>query len=390
MANFYKIIKSTLIAESARISYFLTKPFFKKNIWIISETEKSAQENGYELFCWIEKNTTDIDVFYVIDKHSPAIYKFNERRKWLAIDSFKLIFYLYHANRIISTHGLWMIPDEFGILKKLTRKTLKAKKVMLDHGVKFIKNGIKYYHKSHFPLNDLWVSASQIENDILIKDYGYLAEDITITGYPRFDSLTDTSGQSRWNNMILFMPTFRDNEKHLQEKFKDTELYCRIRDLMCNNQLNHFLQEKDCHLAIYLHYDIQSYSKYLDQFTNERIDIMRQGDFTVTELLKMSKLLITDYSSVFFDFVYMNKPFISYQFDYQEFINSREDKPHHDVRTELPGFVVTTLDKLISTIQMIEKEHFSMPPEQQQKAAQHFAYKDKNNCKRVYQAINKL
>ncbi|WP_428353298.1 hypothetical protein [Methyloprofundus sp.] len=65
MASFYKIIKNTLIAESARISYFLTKPFFKKNIWIISETNFQAQENGYEFFCWIEKNTTDIDVYYV-------------------------------------------------------------------------------------------------------------------------------------------------------------------------------------------------------------------------------------------------------------------------------------------------------------------------------------
>jgi hypothetical protein len=41
-----------------------------------------------------------------------------------------------------------MVPDELGILKKLTRKALKAKKVMLNHGVIFIKNGIKYYHKS--------------------------------------------------------------------------------------------------------------------------------------------------------------------------------------------------------------------------------------------------
>ena len=390
MAKFFKIIKNTIIAESARLSYFLTKPFFKKNIWIISETENQAQENGYELFCWIEKNHKEIDVFYVIDKHSPAIDKFNDRSNWLAVDSFKLIFYLYHANRIISTHGLWMIPDEFGILKKLTRKTLKAKKVMLDHSVKFIKNGTKYYHKSHFPLNDLWVTASPIENDILIKDYGYLAEDITVTGYPRFDSLTDISDQSRWNNMTLFMPTFRDNEKHLQDKFKDTELYHRIQKLMSDKRLNHFLQEKDCHLVIYLHQDIQSYSKYLDQYTNERIHIMRQGDLTVTELLKMSKLLITDYSSVLFDFIYMNKPFISYQFDCHEFINSREDKPHHDVRTELPGYVVTKHDELISTIQIIEKGNFSMAPEQQQKAAKHFTYRDKENCKRVYQAISKL
>ena len=110
MASFYKIIKSTFIAESARLCYFLTKPFFKKNIWIISETNHNAQDNGYALFCWIEKNHKEIDVFYVIDKHSPVIDKF-KGRNWLAVDSFKLIYYLYHSNRIISTHGLWMIPD---------------------------------------------------------------------------------------------------------------------------------------------------------------------------------------------------------------------------------------------------------------------------------------
>ncbi|WP_428353296.1 CDP-glycerol glycerophosphotransferase family protein [Methyloprofundus sp.] len=326
----------------------------------------------------------------VIDKRSPVIGKFKRKSNWLAVDSFKLIFYLYHANRIISTHGLWMIPDEFGILKKLTRKTLKAKRIMLGHGVRFIKNGRKFYHKSYFPLNDLWVTASPIENALLIKDYGYFEDDITVTGYPRFDSLIDISDQSRWNNMILYMPTFRDKEKWLQDEFKDTELYRRVLDLMNDKQLNHFLQEKDCHLAIYLHQDIQNYSKYLDQYADDRIHIMRQGDLSVTELLKMSKLLITDYSNVMFDFIYMNKPFISYHFDYQEFINGREDKPHHDVRTELPGYAVTTHDQLIDKIQTIEKDNFVLPQEYQKKAAKHFTYRDNNNCKRVYQAIRKL
>jgi len=186
------------------------------------------------------------------------------------------------------------------------------------------------------------------------------------------------------------MPTFRDKEKCLQEAFKDTELYRRIQNLVNDKGLQDILEEKDCHLAIYLHQDIQSYSKYLDQFAGERIHIMRQGELTVTELLRMSKLLITDYSNVMFDFVYMNKPFISYQFDYQDFINGREEKPHHDVRTELPGYVVTEHDALINTIHTIVKGNFSIAPEHQQTAAKHFTYKDKENCKRVYQAISQL
>ncbi len=390
MPSFVNIIKNTVIAESARLCYILTKPFFKKNIWLISETENQAQDNGYEFFCWIEENTSDIDVFYVINKHSPDIDKFKHRSNWLAVDSFKQVFYLYHANKIISTHGLWMIPNEFGILKKLTRNTLKAKKVMLQHGVNFIKNSRKYYHKSFFPLNDLWIATSPQEKEIFINEYGYLDKDVVVTGLPRFDSLTDISNQSKWPNMILFMPTFRNHEQGLREKFKETELYQRIQALVYDNQLQQLLEEKNCHLVIYLHQNIQVYTRYLNQFANNRIHIIHQGELSVKDLLRMSKLLITDYSSVLFDFVYMNKPFISYQFDYPQFIINREDKPLHDIRTELPGYVVTTHDELIHTIQTLERSHFTMPAEHQLSAAKHFIYKDKSNCKRVYQAISKL
>jgi len=390
LASFLNTIKSTIVAESARFSYFLTKPFFKKNIWIIGETEYQAQENGYELFCWLEKNISNIDLFYVIDKASPAIYKFNERTNWLVLGSFKQVFYLYHANRIISTHGLWMIPNEFGILKKLTRKTLKAKRVMLNHGVGFLKNGKKYYHKSIFPLNDLIISLSPKHKKIFTNEYGYIDGEVSITGYPRFDSMTDMSDQSKWNNMILLMPTFRDNEQGLGDQFKDTELYQRIRDLVNDVQLQGSLKNIDGHLVIYLHQNIQGYTHYLDKFSSKRVHIVRQGDFSVTELLRMSKLLITDYSSVFFDFVYMNKPFISYQFDYNNFIASRIDRAFIDIRTELPGYVVTNHDALIDKIQFIVNDKFVLSHEHKLRASTYFSYQDKNNCKRVYHAIKSL
>jgi hypothetical protein len=64
--------------------------------------------------------------------------------------------------------------------------------------------------------------------------------------------------------------------------------------------------------------------------------------------------------------------------------------PDDSLFPEEKGLVVTTHNQLISTIQAIEKDNFSMPPEHQQKAAQLFTYKDQENCKRVYQAICQL
>lgn len=386
MTNLYKVIKHTAIAESARLCYFLTIPFFKKDIWIISETPYQAQENGYELFCWIEKNTTE-NVFYVIDKKSPAISKFKHRNNWLSADSFKLSFYLYHANRIISTHGLWMIADELGILKKLTKKTLKAKRVMINHGIGFLKNGKKYYHKSIFPLNDLITSLSPKHKNIFTSEYGYSDKEVVITGYPRFDSLIDTSLNSKWNNVILFMPTFRDKE---QETFKKSELYKKIKMLVEDKTLIETLKQSDSHIAIYLHQNIQHHSKYLDSLLGKNIHIIKQEEFTVTELLKMSKLLITDYSSVLFDFVYMNKPFISYQFDYNEFIASRKDKAFIDMRSELPGYVVNSHQDLIHRIQSVIQNNFLISEKHAKCAEEYFAYQDKENCQRVYRAIKNM
>lgn len=389
MANLYKVIKHTAIAESARLCYFLTTPFFKKDIWIISESPYQAQENGYELFCWIEKNTAE-NVFYVIDKKSPAINKFKQRNNWLAVNSFKLSFYLYHANRIISTHGLWMIADELGILKKLTRKTLKAKRVMLNHGIGFLKNGREYYHKSTFPLNNLIVSLSPKHKNIFTSEYGYSDKEVVITGFPRFDSLVDSSSNSKWNNMILFMPTFRDKEQKLGDGFKKTQLYKSIKTLLEDKTLIKTLKNSNSHIAIYLHQNIQPYSKYLDCFSGKNIHIIRQKEFTVSELLKMSKLLITDYSSVLFDFVYMNKPFISYQFDYNEFIASRKDKAFIDMRTELPGYVVNNHQDLIHLIEYIIKNNFSISKEHIKCAKEYFTYQDEGNCQRVYSAIKNI
>ena len=56
-----------------------------------------------------------------------------------------------------------------------------------------------------------------------------------------------------------------------------------------------------------------------DEIQNNSIIIAHKDDYDVQDLLIRSSVLVTDYSSVFFDFAYMGKPVIYYQFDEDEF-----------------------------------------------------------------------
>ncbi|UKI38154.1 MAG: CDP-glycerol glycerophosphotransferase family protein [Clostridiales bacterium] len=58
---------------------------------------------------------------------------------------------------------------------------------------------------------------------------------------------------------------------------------------------------------MYLHYELQKFS-HLFKTDLQNVKIADFKNYGVRELLTNSSLLVTDYSSVFFDFAYMRKP----------------------------------------------------------------------------------
>ena len=72
------------------------------------------------------------------------------------------------------------------------------------------------------------------------------------------------------------------------------------------------------------------------------------GDFHVNELLISTDLLITDYSSIPFEFSILQKPMIFFAYDLQEYEEERgfwEDYP-----SSMPGPIVTTTEELLEKI----------------------------------------
>ena len=131
---------------------------------------------------------------------------------------------------------------------------------------------------------------------------------------------------------------------------------------------------------------------YLKEFGSvelgENIDLLPK-DADITKELMKSKILITDYSSVAYDFYYLKKPVIFFQFDKEEY----ESKvgSYVDLENELFGEGVYNIDECVKKIVEISENNFKYIPQTEERInklrSRFLKYEDKENCKRVYNLI---
>ena len=137
--------------------------------------------------------------------------------------------------------------------------------------------------------------------------------------------------------VILYAPTWRDNK--FNEKGYIHELKVDF------NKWRNILGDE--YVVIFKpHYLISNKFKdiKLDNFLfsfDENVDI--------NELYVMSDLLITDYSSVFFDYAILNRPILFYMYDLEEYRDELRGF-YLDINKELPGKITIDEDELLSVI----------------------------------------
>ena len=100
--------------------------------------------------------------------------------------------------------------------------------------------------------------------------------------------------------------------------------------------------------------------------------------------------MITDYSGVGFDFAYMYKPLIYFQFDQNEYYSGhyiRSEK--YSIEEEGLGMVVTSEDELIQQITQIIKRNFMIEDIYKKRIDEFFTFHDNKNSERIFNAVIK-
>lgn len=113
-------------------------------------------------------------------------------------------------------------------------------------------------------------------------------------------------------------------------------------------------------------------------------------DYDVQTLLMRCSLLITDYSSVFFDVGYMEKPVIYYQFDLEDFRKYHYQESYFTAEKHGFGPVARTEEEVMEALYECAGNDFRVQEEYRNRLEAFFPVRDENNCERTYRILSRM
>ena len=378
-----------------RKRYFMTRKFHRKEIWLISDRINVAGDNGEAFFRYLaKKRPSDVDFYFVISDKSKDYTRIRKIGKVIPYGSKKCKLYTLLADKIISSQGEDNIVNPFYGMKRYLGNLFHYDYVFLQHGI--IKDDLStWLNKSNKNINLFITSAKPEYQSILDYPYMYGKDVIKLTGLPRYDTLVQDIPCEK---KIVFMPTWRaglaiqmdpvTGMRPYNPAFQNSE-YCKFYNRLINDErIKKALKENG----------------YKGKFCVHTNNIANASDFCGNEVIEVSAdivdyqkefrenaLLITDYSSVAYDFAYLKKPVIYAQPDKEEFFAEQiYDRGYWDY--EQMGFgpvccdYESTVNVIIEAVRsgcMLEKEYLN-------RIESFYFALDQNNCERVYQAIREI
>lgn len=357
-----------------------------RHLWLLAERGREARDNAYHLFAYLAKEHPELKVCYVADPALPDYERVRALGSVVPYRSARHYILCAAAEVKISTHMLGYTPDieKYYLLDKL--HVVRGKKVFLQHGV-FIHD-IKWYHYPNVR-TDLFVCTLPQEQSFIERTFGYPPGVVQRLGLCRFDALMQPHPRKR---QILVMPTWRAYavEGKSQAQFCESEYFRRWQALLCDARLLNLLEQYDYTLVFYPHYEVQ---RFLGSFRSpgSRVKLASLAEYDVQSLLMESQILITDYSSVQFDFAFLQKPVLYYPFDEERFYAAHYGRGYFCCRCDGFGPVETDLPSLLDRLQALLHSGDAMPAPYLARAEAAFAsLKAQGCCERNYRAICKL
>lgn len=382
LANLIKI-RPSFYAQAIlfRLIFLAGYPFMKnRDIWLVMDRKTMADDNAEHLFKYIKDKKDGIKKFFVLHNASPDFSRIKELFKGqiLDCDSFKHKLYYIFTKKLISSQGSEFDLNPFlNSNHQLTAGICNLDFYFLQHGV--IKDNMSSWLRKYDRNPKLIVTSTQLEYESLFDEgYHYDEDVIQLLGLPRYDNLSNENVKKQ----IVIMPTWR-NYIESRDDLLNSEYYKRFNSLINNQNLINYCRDKNYTIKFKPHPEL---TKYLDLFDeNDFVEI--DLDSRYQNIFNESSIMVTDYSSIFFDFAYLKKPLIYYQYGNDYHYDA--ENGYFNYKNNGFGQVLDSEEELVEKIISYIDMGCVMEDIYQKRVDEFFRYHDKNNSKRCYEWIIK-
>ncbi|WP_102693053.1 bifunctional glycosyltransferase/CDP-glycerol:glycerophosphate glycerophosphotransferase [Rummeliibacillus pycnus] len=213
------------------------------------------------------------------------------------------------------------------------------------------------YKKNFYQQSRLWdylIAANPYSSKIFRSAFKFEKKMLEY-GYPRNDTLYKNNNEEYITKVkksldipldkkvILYAPTWRDDEFYEAGKYKfDLKFDLqKLREKLGNDYI----------IILRMHYFIAD-NLNIDGYEGFIYNLSKYDD--IADLYLISDMLITDYSSVFFDYSNLRRPILFYAYDLENYRDKLRGF-YLDYENQMPGPIVKTTDEMIDAIQNIDQ-----------------------------------
>ncbi|STA73621.1 capsular polysaccharide biosynthesis protein [Campylobacter lari] len=367
---------------------FSSCSLFERKKWILLDNyfnDNSDLNDNLYLFEFMLKNKTK-NAYYMISKNHMLYKELKQKYPKNIIVVNKKFLSLNFMWHLLQTK---YILDSFQIFSSKLRLgsifcNSKIHYIYTQHGVNFFK---KYFLENTDSLSDENFNAIIFSN---LHEKSYYE---TIYNYPKNRQLI--LGLARWDSVL---PIEQCNEKIVlayftfrrylmqDQKVIEYRIFKEWYYLLNDNNFIDYMKENNIKIYFALHHE-------MEKVNDGRFDILNPiSQSKLSEIKNKASLLITDYSSMAFDFMVKDKPVLFYRIDQDELCldeESRENSKHSEELNDQIYNVFYNKKDVINKCIYYCKNNFILEDEFKAKNKSFFACKE-NFRENIYNAISSL
>ena len=338
---------------------FQKLPIQKNLVLFESFLGRGYSDNPKALYQTLKRQRPELTLVWIFAKEPTADVK-AVCPNWVLRNSPKYYYYMARARYwIFNTRQPLSLKKRRATTYLQTWHGTPLKRLGLDmEEVHMAGTTTEQYKKNFYQQAQEWdylLSPNTYSSEIFKRAFGFSGT-LLESGYPRNDLLyaPDRNQQAETikrkldvppnKKVILYAPTWRDDEFVTKGQYR------------FNLQLDlQQMQERlgqDYIVLLRMHYLIAEHLD-LDAYAGFAYDVSSYGD--IAELYLISDLLITDYSSVFFDFAHLNRPMLFFTYDLEKYASVLRGF-YFDFEAVVPGPLLKESNQVIDYIEDIETQ----------------------------------